>query len=53
VRRIDPQEAELVGLRLLQEPDKWLLQSAEIELGQIVAEARPELFEEILDDGAI
>ena len=47
---IDPQDAQIVGLRLLERPDRYLLDGCETELGQIVAEARPELFREIIED---
>lgn len=49
-RTVDPQDARIVGARLLAAPDRWLLDDTDAELGQIVAEARPELFDEIIED---
>jgi hypothetical protein len=49
-RQIDPQDARIVGARLLERPDRYLLDGCEAELGLIVARADPELFREIIED---
>ena len=49
-RQIDPQDARIVGLRLLERPDRYLLADPDAQLGWIVARADPELFREIIED---
>jgi len=49
-RAIDPQDAQIVGVRLLAAPDRYLLDGCEEQLGMIVARADPELFREIIED---
>ena len=49
-RQIDPQDARIVGIRLMERPDRYLLGDTDALLGQIVAQADPELFREIIED---
>lgn len=46
----DPQDARIVGMRLLEQADRYLLDGCEEQLGMIVARADPELFREIIED---